>query len=188
LLPPILGCFGGVLLTAPLWIPFTLFVGIIGFPLWVVVAVGASLLIAISAVSSVITVKAIQSRRVKSAIRELAQSPSGQYVLFANSGNTRVPSPAELAERIKIYVNEDPSRKLLASLLVDFIGNATFVVPGLGELADLFWAPASASLVGAMYTKSTPSAKYFAFLEEVLPFTDFIPTATLAWYAAFPKC
>jgi len=70
--------------------------------------------------------------------------------------------------------------KLLLSLLIDFIGVITFSLPVLGELADLLWAPISAYLVLRLY--GSWGVCFLAFFEEALPFTDVIPTATLAWF------
>ncbi|KAJ0392746.1 hypothetical protein ATCC90586_001453 [Pythium insidiosum] len=179
--PPIVGCLVGALLFAPVWVPLTIVVGVLGFPLWAVLAVGGCLLTITSAISAVVAIRVAQSQQIKSTVRQLCHTPSAQFVLFDNAANPSVPSVAQLTEQAKQYVLADPSRKLVANLVIDFIGNATFVVPGLGELADMLWAPASAALVSALYSDSTPSAKYVAFIEEFLPFTDFIPTATLAW-------
>ncbi|GLD94602.1 hypothetical protein PINS_up003213 [Pythium insidiosum] len=181
LLPPVLGCLAGVLLFSPVWVPLTIVVGVLGFPLWAVLAVGGSFLVLISAISAVVAIRVAQSQQIKATVRQLCQTPSAQFVLFDNAASPNISSVAELTQQAKQYVLADPSRKLVASLVIDFIGNATFVVPGLGELADMLWAPASATLVSALYSDSTPSAKYLAFIEEFLPFTDFIPTATLAW-------
>lgn len=54
-------------------------------------------------------------------------------------------------------------------------------VPGLptvvGEAVDILWAPASSYLIGALF-KDTQFAS-LGLLEELLPGTDIIPTATL---------
>lgn len=71
--------------------------------------------------------------------------------------------------------------KLVASLAIDAIGASSFVLPVVGELFDLGWAPVSAALVWYLYGDRRFVA--LNFLEEVLPFTDWIPSATLAWLA-----
>ncbi|TMW68478.1 hypothetical protein Poli38472_005946 [Pythium oligandrum] len=179
LLPPIIGCVVGIVATSPFWLPLMLLIGFVGFPVWVIVAVAATLLIAISAVSTVVAVSLAKSKRVKKTAKEICQSSGGQFILFDNSGHG--PSTGEIVERTMEYINGDPARKLLVSLVIDFIGSSTFVLPVVGELADLVWAPASAGLISAMYHKTSPKFKYLAFIEEFLPFTDFIPTATIAW-------
>ena len=54
-----------------------------------------------------------------------------------------------------------------------------------GEGFDLTWAPMSMILVGALYDNVMPNLKYVALIEELLPFTDFIPSATLGWVKEF---
>ena len=68
-------------------------------------------------------------------------------------------------------------------ILMDLIGMASFVFPALGEWSDVFWAPLSAWIfyqsfgsVGGLLGGA------FSFLEEIIPFTDIIPTFTIAWY------
>lgn len=182
LLPAVAGCVIGVVGISPVWLPLTLLVGVMGFPVWFVVGVAMSLVTVFSAISAVVTIKLVRSARLKGACQHLMTSQQGQLLLFEGMPGEESLSPSALSDRAKEFVLESPSRKLMASLAIDFLGNATFVVPGLGELADLVWAPVSAKLVDTLYKESSPHAKYVAFLEEVLPFTDFVPTATLAWY------
>ena len=49
----------------------------------------------------------------------------------------------------------------------------------LSQLGDVAWAPVSAVLVQALYNNTLISV--LDFVEEALPFSDFIPTATLGW-------
>jgi hypothetical protein len=71
---------------------------------------------------------------------------------------------------------------LAACLLLDLIGYASFSLPLLGEFSDLVWAPISAILFYKMFGgKMGFFGGSFSFLEELLPFTDFIPTFTIAW-------
>jgi hypothetical protein len=69
--------------------------------------------------------------------------------------------------------------KLLLSLLIDVAGMSSFAVPGLGELTDVVWAPLQGYLVQALY--QAPLLSWISLLEELLPFTDWIPTATVGW-------
>lgn len=79
----------------------------------------------------------------------------------------------------------DMRGKLIASVLVDLVGSASYLIPFAGEGFDLAWAPISMVLVGAMYDGVMPNLKYLALVEELLPFTDVIPTATLGWMREF---
>ena len=49
----------------------------------------------------------------------------------------------------------------------------------LAEMLDVFWAPLSALLVFQLYGNTLLSG--VAFVEEILPFTDIFPPATVAW-------
>lgn len=65
--------------------------------------------------------------------------------------------------------------KLLAfSLILDAIGFIPFI--------DLVWAPFSGYLMTKLYKgEKGKIAGIFAFIEEIIPGTDFIPTFTIMW-------
>lgn len=72
----------------------------------------------------------------------------------------------------------DKTWRLIASLVIDLVGMGSMSL-GLTEIVDVVYAPMSAAMILAMYGNV-----WFAALgaaEEALPFTDIIPTATLAW-------
>ena len=52
--------------------------------------------------------------------------------------------------------------------------------PLLGDGLDIAWAPVSAALVQYLFGNAIFSG--FALVEEILPGTDFIPTATICWF------
>jgi hypothetical protein len=64
--------------------------------------------------------------------------------------------------------------------VIDLIGTMSVTVPFLGEVTDALWAPIAATTLRSIYGGSNV---IFAleFLEEILPFTDIIPLATLCW-------
>ncbi len=72
--------------------------------------------------------------------------------------------------------------KLFISIFVDAIGLVSYFFPGLGENSDLAWAPV-ASVINYLLFKGKIGVfgGGITFLEEVLPFTDFIPSVTLSW-------
>lgn len=75
---------------------------------------------------------------------------------------------------------EEKKRKdLIASLAIDALGMATFLIPALGEVGDVVIAPIISALIYAVH-KTTIGA-IAGFLEEIIPFTDIIPTATIIW-------
>lgn len=88
------------------------------------------------------------------------------------------PSPVALAGTI---LPDDMMSKLFVSLCIDFIGSSSYLIPGVGEAFDLTWAPIQTILLMAMYDSKMPSLKYISFLEEILPFTDVTPSATIGW-------
>ena len=46
----------------------------------------------------------------------------------------------------------------------------------------MVWAPMQAVAMGAMFDRmGAPGAKWVGLLEELLPMTDLLPSATLAW-------
>jgi hypothetical protein len=75
--------------------------------------------------------------------------------------------------------------KLWTSLLVDLIGSSSYLLPIVGEGFDLGWAPAQTILIMAMYDATSPNLKYVSFIEEIMPFTDIIPSATIGWGCEF---
>lgn len=73
-------------------------------------------------------------------------------------------------------------KKLALSLLFDAVGYVSFIIPGLGELIDIAWAPASAYIMTKMYKGNRGKiAAAVTFIEEALPGMDVIPTFTLMW-------
>jgi len=76
--------------------------------------------------------------------------------------------------------------KLLLSLLFDGVGLFSYFVPQFGEVIDVVWAPLSAFLLIKLYQNKV--SKYTAvvgFVEEILPFTDFVPTFTITWCLSY---
>lgn len=82
---------------------------------------------------------------------------------------------------------KDLKKKLLVQGLVyDALGMATMAVPLIGPFLDLAWAPYAAKKMAKMYPgQKGKVASVIVFLEEILPFTDVIPTFTLMWLYTF---
>ncbi len=80
-------------------------------------------------------------------------------------------------------VNENhKQRNLFLGILFDLIGMLSFTVPFIGEFSDVVWAPVSALLMAYMYKGTIGKiGGILEFIEEALPFTDFIPSFTLTW-------
>lgn len=77
---------------------------------------------------------------------------------------------------------ENKYKKLALSVLFDAIGYVSFLIPGVAEMSDIIWAPASAYLMTKMYKGNKGKiAAAVVFIEEAMPFMDVIPTFTLMW-------
>ncbi|ULQ55582.1 hypothetical protein KJS94_13100 [Flavihumibacter rivuli] len=75
---------------------------------------------------------------------------------------------------------------LLPCLLMDAIGYFTYAIPFLGEFGDLVWAPVSALVFFRMFGGWKGAlGGVFSLVEEILPFTDFIPTFTITWFIQY---
>jgi hypothetical protein len=68
-------------------------------------------------------------------------------------------------------------------IIMDAIGVFTYALPILGEFGDIVWAPLSAYI----FYKSFGGSKgliggIFNGLEEIIPYTDFIPSFTIMYF------
>lgn len=78
--------------------------------------------------------------------------------------------------------NNKPLPSLALCILFDAIGYLSFSIPFVGEFADVIWAPLSAMIFYNMFGgKMGVFGGAFSFLEELLPFTDIIPTFSISW-------
>jgi len=109
------------------------------------------------------------------AYEALAATSTGQRFVYETGDR---PSPVALAEAV---VPRDMAGKLILSLLIDLVGSSSYLLPVVGEAFDLAWAPTQSVLIAAMYDEVSPNLKYVSFAEEILPFTDVIPSATYGW-------
>ena len=73
--------------------------------------------------------------------------------------------------------------KLVLCLIIDLLGDTSFVLPGVGELEDVAWAPMSAYALRAIFGSNIIAG--LDFVKEILPATDLIPIATLAWFLTY---
>lgn len=82
----------------------------------------------------------------------------------------------------EIIVKDDRIKMLLLGLLFDAVGMVTFTIPLIGEFADVVWAPIAAFIMSKMYKGRVGRvAAVLTFVEEILPFTDVIPSFTITW-------
>lgn len=76
--------------------------------------------------------------------------------------------------------------KLFLSLLLDAIGYLSYTFPLIGEYGDILWAPLSALILSKIYQNNiSKHTRWINFIEEALPFTDFVPSFTLTWVLTY---
>ncbi len=68
-------------------------------------------------------------------------------------------------------------------VILDVVGMATYIIPALGEFGDVVWAPISGFLFFKLFGgRFGIIGGVLNFLEEIIPWTDFIPSFTIAWF------
>jgi len=73
--------------------------------------------------------------------------------------------------------------KIAICIVMDLIGMASFAFPFLGEFSDIAWAPISAFIFNKLSGgRLGLIGGVLNFLEEATPFTDIIPSFTIAWF------
>jgi hypothetical protein len=76
-----------------------------------------------------------------------------------------------------------PLPPLMLCIILDLIGCMSFSIPLVGEFSDIVWAPLSGFIFYRLYGgKMGLFGGAFSFLEEIIPFTDIIPTFTIMWF------
>ena len=76
-----------------------------------------------------------------------------------------------------------PLPSLAFCVLMDIIGYASFSIPIIGEVSDVIWAPISALIFARTFGGRIGAiGSVFNFIEEFLPFIDFIPSFSIAWF------
>ena len=67
-------------------------------------------------------------------------------------------------------------------IVLDLIGMAGYLIPAMGEFADIIWAPLSGLIFYKLFGgRFGMIGGVLNFLEEIIPFTDIIPSFTIAW-------
>lgn len=78
---------------------------------------------------------------------------------------------------------QKPLPSLTFCLVMDIIGCLSFTIPGIGEFTDVIWAPLSAFIFLRTFGgRFGAFGAVLNFIEEALPFTDIIPSFTIAYF------
>lgn len=97
-----------------------------------------------------------------------------------NDNQRGTPSKFIKANEIPNFNRASPDfGKLLICLTIDVIGSSSEVLPFLGEVTDILYAPIAATVLRNLYGSNILFGLEFA--EEILPFTDVLPLATICW-------
>lgn len=70
--------------------------------------------------------------------------------------------------------------KLLLCMAIDVIGTSSELIPFVGEITDVVYAPVAAWMLRSIFG-SNNVLFLLEFAEEILPFTDILPLATICW-------
>lgn len=76
-------------------------------------------------------------------------------------------------------INAGDWAKLGGCVAMDLAGDASELIPVLGEFTDVAFAPVEAAFLQVLF--KSPLISAFGFAEEILPFTDVVPTFTMSW-------
>ena len=166
-------------------LPIVLGLCVVGLPFFLPILVVAIVGAATIAASGVLLYFSTKDGRVKMSVclqpilTTFLSTETGQKTIYDIGPR---PSPQNL---VKFVVPQDLIGKLITSLVLDLIGSSSYLLPVVGEGFDFAWAPIYFIILGALYDDVMPNLKYVGFLEEILPFTDVIPSATLGWVKEF---
>lgn len=85
------------------------------------------------------------------------------------------------------YDKISPLNQLGICLMLDLLGAVTYLLPAMGEFADIVYAPIQAYFAWQMFGGEKWGAIWtgVAFCEELLPFVDIFPSMTIGWFFKF---
>lgn len=90
-----------------------------------------------------------------------------------------------MTKDVQVEVKQQPQAttgKLIIGLLFDLIGMFSYAIPVIAEATDIIWAPIAAFAISMMYKGTVGEVSgVIAFIEEIIPGLDFIPTFTITW-------
>ncbi len=91
-----------------------------------------------------------------------------------------------MEEKIVHRFNKVKQKTLIYALIIDLLGMVSYLIPAAGEIVDFIWAPISGMLIYFLFRKSLGIVGgSVGFIEELMPQTDIIPTATILWFIRF---
>jgi len=103
----------------------------------------------------------------------------GQFLIDKVSSDAQKSKQFKRLEDVSQPVQLDFT-KLLLCIVIDILGSANEAIPLVGELVDVVYAPIAALLLRQLFNGSNV-VFLLEFGEEILPFTDILPLATICW-------
>ena len=109
----------------------------------------------------------------------------GKFIIDQVSSNVANENVPKIGNRKFRKLNDKPPptldfSKLLLCIFIDILGSANEAIPLVGELVDVIYAPIAALLLRQLFFGSN-IVFLLEFAEEILPFTDVLPLATICW-------
>jgi hypothetical protein len=98
-----------------------------------------------------------------------------------SKGSTKENPPSTFIKANEISSFNRPAPdfgKLLICLVIDVLGSSSEIIPILGEVTDVLYAPIAATVLRNLYGNNNILFG-LEFAEEILPFTDILPLATI---------
>ncbi len=88
-------------------------------------------------------------------------------------------------EQLLEKFQQESTNFLVLSLCIDLVGMLSYIGFMPTELTDIISAPVLGYAIYMLH--GTKTGAIVGFAEELLPFTDVIPTATIIWYLKYVK-
>lgn len=117
------------------------------------------------------------------AAARMDQGATTAYARPVGDGSTDIAADTGEPRGLTVMRNALSGRslaKLLACIGLDMMGNASYFLPAIGEAGDAAYAPAQAVMLKMLFDSNAIAV--LGLVEELLPFTDALPTATIAWF------
>ena len=120
-----------------------------------------------------------------SQISKLLSYVSNQLFTTTTATQRKNQTPVRIPRNLRADASTTPVvqpdlSKLLICVFIDTIGSSSILLPLIGDASDVLWAPTAGLLLRYLFYNSNVIL-IFEFAEEILPFTDIIPLATLCW-------
>ena len=196
ILPAMLGLMVPLVTVCVVLSPLAIGFCLLFFPIMIPLVVGVSLLVVISVLGSALIISGLyassrhgrhalakwwQSQTTLQSYWNIARGPRFGLQTFYYATGPR-PTPVTLT---RTQLPKEKWRRLGVSLTIDGVGSFSYLLPFVGEVFDVVWAPTQTVLIMALYQHVSPNMSYVSFAEEMLPFLDVLPSATTGWLMEF---